>query len=103
MASRQFAAGPLVRRAHDKPLCEFVLSGLVSRAGCGYLVRRADMADHAPRRGGRVVECTALEMRHTRKGIGGSNPPLSATFERKPNKFNYLLHDAAFGPPYNPP
>ena len=29
-------------------------------------------------RGGRVVECTALEMRHTRKGIGGSNPSLSA-------------------------
>ena len=26
-----------------------------------------------------MVECTALEMRHTRKGIGGSNPPLSAT------------------------
>jgi hypothetical protein len=25
-----------------------------------------------------VVECTALEMRHTRKGIGGSNPSLSA-------------------------
>jgi hypothetical protein len=32
----------------------------------------------APRRGGRVVECTALEMRHARKGIGGSNPSLSA-------------------------
>jgi hypothetical protein len=29
-------------------------------------------------RGGRVVECTALEMRHTRKGIAGSNPALSA-------------------------
>ena len=25
-----------------------------------------------------MVECTALEMRHTRKGIGGSNPSLSA-------------------------
>jgi hypothetical protein len=25
-----------------------------------------------------VVECTALEMRHARKGIGGSNPSLSA-------------------------
>jgi hypothetical protein len=25
-----------------------------------------------------VVESTALEMRHTRKGIGGSNPSLSA-------------------------
>ncbi len=31
------------------------------------------------RRGGRVVECTALEMRHTCKRIGGSNPPLSAS------------------------
>lgn len=30
------------------------------------------------RRGGRVVECTALEMRHTCKGIVGSNPTLSA-------------------------
>jgi hypothetical protein len=26
-----------------------------------------------------VVESTALEMRHTRKGIGGSNPSLSAS------------------------
>jgi hypothetical protein len=33
----------------------------------------------APRTGGRVVECTALEMRHTRKGIGSSNLPPSAT------------------------
>ncbi len=31
-----------------------------------------------PRRGGRAVECTALEMRHGRKSIGGSNPSLSA-------------------------
>jgi hypothetical protein len=30
------------------------------------------------RRGGRVVECTALEMRHTGNRIGGSNPSLSA-------------------------
>ena len=33
------------------------------------------------RRGGRVVECTALEMRHTGNRIGGSNPSLSATFD----------------------
>jgi hypothetical protein len=32
----------------------------------------------APWRGGRVVECTALEMRHRCKPIGGSNPSLSA-------------------------
>ena len=30
-------------------------------------------------RGGRVVECTALEMRHRCKPIGGSNPSLSAS------------------------
>jgi hypothetical protein len=30
------------------------------------------------RRGGRAVECTALEMRHTGNRIGGSNPSLSA-------------------------
>jgi hypothetical protein len=29
-----------------------------------------------------VVECTALEMRHACKGIGGSNPPLSAIMQR---------------------
>src|SRR6266702_6883771 len=31
-----------------------------------------------PRRGGRAVECTALEMRHTGNRIEGSNPSLSA-------------------------
>ena len=31
-------------------------------------------------RGGRVVECGGLENRYTRKGIGGSNPSLSASF-----------------------
>ena len=35
------------------------------------------------RRGGRVVECTALEMRHTREGIVGSNPTLSAIALRR--------------------
>ena len=41
-----------------------------------------DLIPKAPRRGGRVVDCTALEMRHTRKGIGGSNPSLSAIFSK---------------------
>jgi hypothetical protein len=52
---------------------------------CG-LARHANRRpDHCPRgksqrrRGGRVVECTALEMRHTGNRIGGSNPSLSAT------------------------
>ena len=31
-----------------------------------------------PRRGGRVVDRAALEMRSTRKRTGGSNPSLSA-------------------------
>ena len=31
------------------------------------------------RRGGRVVDRVALEMRSTRKGTGGSNPSLSAS------------------------
>ena len=31
-------------------------------------------------RGGRVVDGSGLENRHTRKGIGGSNPSLSASF-----------------------
>ena len=35
-------------------------------------------ARHGAWRGGRVVECTALEMRHRCKPIGGSNPSLSA-------------------------
>src|SRR5260370_36752603 len=39
-----------------------------------------------PRRGGRVVECTALEMRHTGNRIGGSNPSLSAN-----SSSNYLI------------
>ena len=30
------------------------------------------------RRSGRAVECTGLENRHTREGIGGSNPSSSA-------------------------
>ena len=34
------------------------------------------------RRGGRVVECTALEMRHRGNSIGGSNPSLSAILLR---------------------
>jgi hypothetical protein len=38
------------------------------------------------RRGGRVVECTALEMRHRCKPIGGSNPSLSANIIIRHNK-----------------
>lgn len=41
----------------------------------------------ARRRGGRVVECTALEMRHTCKGIVGSNPTLSAILQNHATEF----------------
>ena len=37
-------------------------------------------------RGGRVVECTALEMRHRCKPIGGSNPSLSASIN-----YNFMI------------
>jgi hypothetical protein len=47
-----------------------------------------DSADQHIRRGGRVVERTALEMRHTCKGIVGSNPTLSAIY---PNMILFLL------------
>src|SRR5260370_17302385 len=40
---------------------------------------RATVPCWHPWRGGRVVECTALEMRHRCKPIGGSNPSLSAS------------------------
>ena len=40
------------------------------------------------RRGGRVVDRAALEMRSTRKGTGGSNPSLSATNKLILNAFS---------------
>jgi hypothetical protein len=42
-----------------------------------------------------VVDGTALEMRHTCKGIVGSNPTLSAT---TPNNINDLYHNLGFYP-----
>ena len=39
--------------------------------------------------GGRVVECTALEMRRTCKGIVGSNPTLSANSQAIPRDFYF--------------
>ena len=55
------------------------LSGVCTLVEARELVLRSLRLIEAPsRRGGRAVECTALEMRHACKGIGGSNPPLSA-------------------------
>ncbi len=42
-----------------------------------------DALADAPRRGGRVVDRAALEMRSTRKRTGGSNPSLSAKTPEK--------------------
>jgi hypothetical protein len=42
------------------------------------LSRRLTMGTNPSRRGGRVVDRVALEMRSTRKCTGGSNPSLSA-------------------------
>ncbi len=50
---------------------------LASREKRGYKPRFA-VRRHGFRRGGRVVDRAALEMRSTRKGTGGSNPSLSA-------------------------
>jgi hypothetical protein len=44
--------------------------------------RRPHQRDVPAWRGGRVVECTALEMRHTGNRIGSSNLPLSAILLR---------------------
>ena len=61
-----------------------------------------------------MVECTALEMRHRCKPIGGSNPSLSARPSkiaadipatvhggRLPNgrKLNFISYDDAYNPP----
>ena len=70
------------------------LLGPYGRSGADFPLRPSCLARHprlelratthgrprvlAPWRGGRVVDCTALEMRHGCKPIGGSNPPLSA-------------------------
>ena len=51
---------------------------LVSVLALGYIAADQQGMPSQPRRGGRVVECTALEMRHTGNRIGGSNPSLSA-------------------------
>lgn len=49
-----------------------------------------------------MVECTALEMRHTCKGIVGSNPTLSAIFYKYIIIFNNLTVLAHSSPQNNP-
>ena len=74
------AMGAAVWWCATKPAGSWIAGrfGLVSCLSSRYLVRRAGNGGPRPRRGGRVVECTALEMRHGCKPIGGSNPSLSA-------------------------
>ena len=63
-----------------------VVSGVeaerVAKASAGVLSRVAQ-AVAGSRRGGRVVERGGLENRYTFTGIGGSNPPLSASRARR--------------------
>ena len=44
-------------------------------------IKKQNFKKNTTRKGGRVVEGTALEKRHTRKGIESSNLSLSATNE----------------------
>jgi hypothetical protein len=82
-AARNRAAA--VKRAADFPLR--ALSGPPS-SPINARTTGALLLLGAFRRGGRVVECTALEMRHRCKPIGGSNPSLSANIIRH-NKTAY--------------
>ena len=45
-----------------------------------------------------MVECTALEMRHTGNRIGGSNPPLSARSPDNSWNYNLILSIVISGP-----
>jgi hypothetical protein len=63
-----------LRRAFKRPAC------LDRSPSCRKRALSALCLALRPRRGGRVVECTALEMRHTGNRIGGSNPSLSASY-----------------------
>ena len=79
-ANRQMFHGwfPSLRRATAREFCApaaCLASHPRLELGPTAAVRSARMA---PRRGGRVVDRTALEMRHRCKPIGGSNPSLSA-------------------------
>jgi hypothetical protein len=91
-ASKTWMAGssPAVTKSDDRcalcPRPEFAAE-FAPPAAC--LARRprlelaptavTQITHHGAWRGGRVVECTALEMRHRCKPIGGSNPSLSAS------------------------
>ena len=67
MALKAFAPKPERRLRNPSPPARFRAFTLILQCKTQTLGR-----------GGRVVECTALEMRHTREGIEGSNPSLSA-------------------------
>jgi hypothetical protein len=88
-------ARPLAMSTQTRPLglgsrCPSRPSRRLPRNACGsappMLSRPPFNQSLCTRRGGRAVECTALEMRHTGNRIGGSNPPLSATQQVLPVK-----------------
>lgn len=76
---RQALAGYFKPSACRRPnfICREIGQLLASQAPPLYPA--PDRANEALRRGGRVVECVALEMRSTGNCTGGSNPSLSAT------------------------
>ena len=61
----------------------------------GYAPATTSPSIRVLRRGGRVVDRVALEMRSTRKRTGGSNPSLSAIFPH----FDQMHHMASDGTP----
>jgi hypothetical protein len=70
--------GPVCQKASRHPLRSTTgVNGVGSAAPLRY-ERRRTTRKTLTRRGGRVVDRAALEMRSTRKGTGGSNPSLSA-------------------------
>ncbi len=88
------------RGRHQKVWSAGYTTPLLSRHGADAIANPA-RSHHIFRRGGRVVERTALEMRHTCKGIGGSNPPLSAiilsqTPKPVPPRSKFLLCSKGF-------
>ena len=68
---RQAAKTVKIKAANKSPWA------LASPDFARYVPDALQQRDQIIRRGGRVVERTALEMRHTCKGIVGSNPTLS--------------------------
>ena len=81
-------ARPAFPKFRNKNLYAMPWAGLDGEGGAvGFTVNWSGETGSLKRRAGRVVDGIGLENRRTRKGIGGSNPSLSAI---KPSKnFQY--------------